>query len=83
MIFFVDYGLENVSVLFNIHLDVKREVLKRLLELNHKIHEEEVENGLWDKKKTPSKKTNPAKSGQVVVNEPQAGYGGDLFNQDS
>jgi hypothetical protein len=35
-----------------------------------------VKKGLWDKKKTPSKKTN-------VLNEPQAGYGGDLFNQES
>ena len=25
-------------------------MLKRWLELNHKIHEEEVEKGLWDKK---------------------------------
>jgi len=52
-------------------------MLKRLLKLNHTIHEEEVEKGLWDKKKTQRKKANPAKSGQVVVNEPQAGYGGD------
>ena len=51
-----------------------KEVLQRLLELNHTIDEEEVKAGLWDKKKTQSKKT-------YVVNEPQARFGGDLFNQ--
>lgn len=68
----VDYLPENDRVRFTIHPDARKEVLKRLLELNHKIHEEEVESGLLDKKKTVSKKSN-------VVNEPQAGYGG-LFN---
>lgn len=72
----VDYLPENDRVRFTIHPDARKEVLKRLLELNHKIHEEEVEKGLWDKKKTVSKKSN-------VVNEPQAGYGGNLFNQEN
>lgn len=71
----VDYLPENDRVRFTIHPDARKEVLKRLLELNHKIHEEEVKAGLWEKKKTVSKKTN-------VVNEPQAGYGCDLFNQE-
>ena len=70
----VDYLPENDRVRFTIHPDARKEVLKRLLELNHKIHEEEVKAGLWDKKKTVSKKSN-------VLNEPKAGYGGDLFNQ--
>jgi hypothetical protein len=70
----VDYLPENDRVRFTIHPDARKEVLKRLLELNHKIHEEEKESGLLDKKKTVSKKSN-------VVNEPQAGYGGNLFNQ--
>jgi len=72
----VDYLPVNDRVSFTIHPDARKEVLKRLLELNHKIHEEEVEKGLWDKKKPANKKTN-------VVNEPQARYGGDLFNQES
>ena len=71
----VDYLPENDRVRFTIHPDARKEVLKRLLELNHKIHEEEKESGLLDKKKTVSKKSN-------VVNEPQAGYGGNLFNQE-
>lgn len=71
----VDYLPENDRVRFTIHPDARKEVLKRLLELNHKIHEEEKADGLLDKKKTVSKKLN-------VVNEPQAGYGSNLFNQE-
>lgn len=71
----VDYLPENDRIRFTIHPDARKEVLKRLLELNHKIHEEEVTAGLWEKKKTMSKKTN-------VVNEPRAGYERDLFNQE-
>jgi hypothetical protein len=72
----VDYLPENDRVRFTIHPDARKEVLKRLLELNHKIHEAEKADGLLDKKKTVSKKSN-------VVNEPQAGYGGNLFNQEN
>lgn len=52
----VDYLPENDRIRFTIHPDSRREVLKRLLELNHKIHEEEVKAGLWDKNKTKDKK---------------------------
>ncbi|GAH27331.1 unnamed protein product, partial [marine sediment metagenome] len=45
----VDYLPENARIRFTIHPDARKEVLKRLLELNHKIHEEEVTAGLWDK----------------------------------
>lgn len=51
----VDYLPENDRVRFTIHPDARKEVLNRLLELNHKIHEEEVGNGLWDKKITKKK----------------------------
>jgi uncharacterized protein (DUF433 family) len=51
----VDYLPENDRVRYTIHPEARKEVLKRLLELNHKIHEEEVAAGLWDKKK-PVKK---------------------------
>jgi hypothetical protein len=71
----VDYLPENDRVRFTIRPDARKEVLKRLLELNHKIHEEEKASGLLDKKKTASKRSN-------VVNEPKVGYGGDLFNQE-
>lgn len=51
----VDYLPENDRVRFTIHPDARKEVLKRLLQLNHKIHEEEVAAGLWDKKKAVKK----------------------------
>ena len=76
----VDYLPENDRIRFTIHPDARKEVLKRLLELNHKIHDEEVAAGLWDKKKTATKKKNSGKTTNVV-NEPQARYGRDLFNQ--
>ena len=37
--------------------EARKEILKRLLELNHKIHGEEVAKGLWEKK-TSKKKSN-------------------------
>lgn len=46
----VDYLPENDRLRYTIHPDARKEVLKRLLELNHKIHAEEVESGFWDKK---------------------------------
>jgi hypothetical protein len=39
-------------VRYTIHPEARKEILKRLLELNHKIHEEEVQAGLWEKKKS-------------------------------
>jgi len=74
----VDYLPENDRIRYTIHPEARKEVLKRLLELNHKIHEEEVRAGLWDKKKTPAKKKKSGNSSNTV-NEPQAGYGG-LFD---
>jgi hypothetical protein len=42
----VDYLPQNDRVRFTIHPEARREVLKRLLELNHTIHAEEVADGL-------------------------------------
>jgi len=66
---------ENDRVRFTIHPDARKEVLKRLLDLNHKIHEEEVKAGLWDKK-TGTKKAGKEKSTGDQVSEPEKGYGG-------
>ena len=56
----VDYLPENDRVRFTIHPDARKEVLKRLLDLNHKLHAEEVSAGLWDKKPTAkAKKKKP------------------------
>jgi len=46
----VDYLPENDRVRYTIHPKARKEILKRLLELNHKIHAEEVEKGMWEKK---------------------------------
>jgi len=74
----VDSLPDNDRMRFTIHPDARKEVLKRLLELNHKIHEEEVKEGLWDKK-TGTKKSEKEKSTGDQVNEPEEGYGG-LFD---
>jgi hypothetical protein len=71
----VDYLPENDRVRFTIHPDARREILKRLLELNHKIHEEEVAAGLWDKK-GGSKKSKKSISETGSVEDPEGGYGG-------
>ena len=47
----VDYLPENDRVRYTIAPEARKEVLKRLLDLNHKIHEEEVAAGLWEKGK--------------------------------
>ncbi|MBD0403241.1 DNA methyltransferase [Flammeovirga sp. EKP202] len=66
----VEYLPENDRVRYTIHPDARKEVLKRLLLLNHEIHEKEVAEGLVKgakpkkteaKKKTPKKKA-PSKS---------------------
>ena len=51
----VDYLPENDRIRYTISPEARKEVLKRLLLLNHEIYEEEVKQGLHDKKKTKSK----------------------------
>ncbi|HDY88297.1 MAG TPA: restriction endonuclease [bacterium] len=51
----VDYLPENDRLRYTISPDARKEILKHLLKLNHKIHEQEVAAGLWDKKKSKSK----------------------------
>ncbi len=46
----VEYLPENDRIRYTIHSDARREILKRLLELNHEIHKREVAAGLWEKK---------------------------------
>lgn len=63
----VDYLPENDRVRYTISPEARKEVLKRLLELNHKIHEEEVEAGLWEKGKAKGKSKKPARRGGEKV----------------
>jgi len=67
----VDYLPENDHIRFTISPDARREVLKRLLKLNHEIHEQEEKAGLWEKKKA-TKKEKPI--GDRVA-EPTLFYG--------
>jgi hypothetical protein len=63
----VDYLPENDRVRFTIHPEARKEILKRLLELNHKIHAEEVAAGLHDKK--GAKKETKATKAKVAKTE--------------
>ncbi|AEE50662.1 Eco57I restriction-modification methylase domain-containing protein [Haliscomenobacter hydrossis] len=65
----VEYLPENDRVRFTIHPDARKEVLKRLLELNHKIHEEEENAGLLNKPKPSDKK--PRKVSKPKVSNTQ------------
>ena len=60
----VDYLPENDRVRYTISPEARKEILKRLLELNHKIHEEEVKAGLWEKKGKKGNKTNSVNNKQ-------------------
>lgn len=75
----VDYLPENDRVRYTIHPDARKEILKRLLELNHRIHEEEVKMGLWEKKKTGGANKKVVDKGLDVV-DGEDGFGqGRLF----
>ncbi|MEX0595568.1 MAG: type IIL restriction-modification enzyme MmeI, partial [Candidatus Paceibacterota bacterium] len=78
----VEYLPENDRVRYTIHPEARKEILKRLLELNHKIHAEEVAAGLWDKKKAVKKEKVVKGKGNNLVNEPREKYGqGELFGE--
>jgi len=51
----VDYLPENDRIRYTISPDARKEVLKRLLKLNHEIHEQEVNAGPHVKRKTKKK----------------------------
>ncbi len=62
----VDYLPENDRVRYTISPDARKEVLKRLLKLNHEIHEQEAKAGLHAKGKTKKKQKADA-SGQIKL----------------
>ncbi len=57
----VDYLPENDRIRYTISPDARKEVLKRLLKLNHEIHEQEVKAGLHAKGITKKKKIKKQK----------------------
>lgn len=71
----VDYLPENDRVRYTIQPEARKEILKRLLELSHKIHKEEVEAGLWEKKKAKAEAKGKAiyeiKTDTEVLCEPK------------
>jgi hypothetical protein len=69
----VDFLPEDDRIRFTIHPIARKELLKRLLQLNHKIHADEKATGLWDSKKINIKRSKSENGGQV--NEADVGYG--------
>lgn len=69
----VDYLPENDRIRYTIHPDARKEVLKRLLQLNHERYAEEVAAGLHDKK--GAKKEKKAVKGKAGNNT------GELFGE--
>lgn len=62
----VDYLPENDRVRHTISPEARKEVLKRLLKLNHEIHEQEVKAGLHIKRKSKKKQKADA-PGQIKL----------------
>lgn len=56
----VDYLPENDRVRYTINPEVRKELLRRLLELNHKLHAEEMAADIWEKKKLVKKEKKTA-----------------------
>lgn len=70
--------VEKVEWRYTISEDAKQEILRRLLKLNHEIHEREVAEGLHDKKKPAAKKKappSPKKGRGGKKKEPNEGQG--------
>jgi uncharacterized protein (DUF433 family) len=82
----VDYLPENDRIRYTIHPDARKEVLKRLLELNHQIHEEEqtLEEANKIIKKKPSKisKTKILNTQLLFPMRPETAYGAIYSVQD-
>jgi len=81
----VDYLPENDRVRYTIHPDARKEVLRRLLELNHKIHEEELKEASLTKiekpKKSKAKKIIHESQLQILM-RPESAYTGIYSMQD-
>ena len=67
----VDFLPENDRVRYTIHPDARREILERLLKLNHQRHEEEVKAGLATPEGKPTRKGKQflASRGQVKATQ--------------
>lgn len=82
----LDYLPKNDNIRFTIHPLISQALLQQLLELNHKIHKEEVASGLFEKKKpvkeykAKKNKTSKVKEGESVYKQPGFFEEPNLFN---
>lgn len=67
----VDYLPENDRIRYTLHPEARREILKRLLLLNHELYEEEIKQGLHKEKDV---KAFYAQKGQEIPEEMLAFY---------
>jgi hypothetical protein len=70
---------ENDRIRYTIHLEARKEVLKRLLQLNHELYAAEVEKGLHSKAKEPRVKTPAIKKAKKIPMEYD--YQSDIFER--
>jgi methylase of polypeptide subunit release factors len=70
---------ENDRIRYTIHLEARKEVLKRLLRLNHELYAAEVEKGLHSKAKEPRVKTPAIKKAKKIPMEYD--YQSDIFER--
>lgn len=70
----VDYLPENDRVRYTIHPDARKELLKRLLLLNHQRHAEEVAAGLHDKKKSGKAAAKKSPKKNTPSNQDEFGF---------
>lgn len=78
----VDYLPENDRVRYTIHPEARKEVLKRLLLLNHELYEEEVRQGLHGKGKrgaVAAEERKPVRGRQGKLWDDGVGEQGELF----
>ncbi len=75
----VDYLPENDRVRYTIHPEARKEVLNRLLQLNHERYAEEVEKGLHSKAKATKVKTPAIKKAKKIPMEYD--YKSDIFER--
>lgn len=75
----VEYLPENDRIRYTIHPEARKEVLKRLLQLNHERYAEEVEKGLHSKAKATKVKTPAIKKAKKIPIEYD--YQSDIFER--
>ena len=63
----VDYLSENDRIRYTISPAARKEILKRLLKLNHEIHEQEIQEGATKKNGNSKKKQKADDSKQLTL----------------